>query len=104
MSNQMKHTPGPWSVLYSSNVYPSIHAGPTSAPVASLYAHTQSRGERDVFENADANARLIAAAPVLLEALRETLSCIDQHTDDVVIEPIIRLARAAIAKATGGAE
>ncbi len=46
-------------------------------------------------------ARLIAAAPELLEALRECLSCIDQHADDPVVGPIIERANKALAKATG---
>jgi hypothetical protein len=49
----------------------------------------------------EANARLIAAAPELLEALKETLSCIDQHVDDPIVGPIIKFAKEAIAKAEG---
>ena len=63
---------------------------------------------------ATANARLIAAAPDLLEALREILGplnvCSDNHNvlDDQVL-PVditmgeLRRARAAIARATGEA-
>lgn len=54
--------------------------------------------------NKPANIRLINSAPELLIALKETLSCIDQHTDDPVLGPIIQYARTIIAKATGGAE
>lgn len=59
-------------------------------------------------DEAAANARLIAAAPDLLEAVTELLAthpaayrepnAIDNRTDNAV-----RIARAAIAKATGGA-
>lgn len=34
----------------------------------------------------------------LIEALKETLSCIDQHTDDPVIGPIIEYSRSIISK------
>lgn len=44
---------------------------------------------------------LIEAAPDMLEALENTLSCIDQHTDDPILGPIIECARLAIAKARG---
>lgn len=51
------------------------------------------------FKTADefANARLISAAPDLLEALRGVLRVADRKTDE------FDAARAAISKATGGA-
>ena len=53
----------------------------------------------------DANARLIAAAPDLLEALRNLLAEYNQHIPEDATCPHILLAadaaRAAIAKATG---
>ena len=52
-----------------------------------------------VDEEAEANARLITAAPDLLEALRSLLDALPSATT----HPAIRSARAAIAKATGGA-
>ena len=49
----------------------------------------------------DANARLIAAAPDLLEALQKMLdNCHDTELDDGIIDAV-EVARAAIAKATG---
>lgn len=98
-----KHTPGPWSVLYSSNVYPSIH-GKDSAPVATLYAHTPNRCEHDVFDNSEANARLIAAAPELFEALEyslNTLTVVLNDTPDVGLLNIKAKIENAIAKARG---
>jgi hypothetical protein len=60
------------------------------------------------FDEAKANARLIAASPDLLEALREVLKHEEWHAasaDEVTREArdAIRKARAAIAKATGAA-
>lgn len=48
----------------------------------------------------DADARLIAAAPDMLEALRELLA--DRYLSDPVNHDRMASARAAIAKATGG--
>lgn len=53
-------------------------------------------------EEGQANIKLIAAAPEMLEALVECLSCIDQHTEDPVIGPIIKHTQKVIAKAKGG--
>ena len=51
-------------------------------------------------EEQQANARLIAAAPALLEALRGMLSCCyDEERDDETIKAV-EAARSAIAKAT----
>ena len=82
-----KHTPGPWRELVTriddANGYQICH----------LDLHGKSEAERD------ANRRLIAAAPDLLEALKEAL--------DVCIWPSRALsdihdkASAAIAKAEG---
>jgi hypothetical protein len=79
-----KHTKGPWHVFKDSSIY-SKHADYTLAEIVA--------GMTD--EECDANARLIAAAPELLEALQRL--CADElHTQEKWNN-----ARAAIAKATG---
>lgn len=54
-------------------------------------------------ERMDADARLIAAAPDLLEALRVAERCIKGYTESSRRECGLDGIRAAIAKATGGA-
>ena len=94
----MKHTPGPWHV----DGRPRHEA---------LEIHSESRRiARSLYEGgsedneANANAHLIAAAPELLEALKELcdmvdgLFSIDYHAyDSFTTQP----ARAVIAKAEG---
>jgi len=86
-----KYTPGPWSVDHNMNImsqgrlvaFPGIAAGfPQKA-----------------------NAQLIAAAPELLEALRRVIDCCDiAECQTVPGSPgALKNARAAIAKAEGGA-
>jgi hypothetical protein len=48
-----------------------------------------------------ANARLIAAAPEMLEALRDAALDLTDYTDEPRIAEIVTAMRAAIAKATG---
>ncbi|MEN4917537.1 hypothetical protein ABE485_02610 [Achromobacter spanius] len=94
------HTPGPWAVRYDYVVQaPSFDDG-RLVPVAQPYG-VNSDGT-DLF----ANARLIAAAPELLEALiameQEKSDYMTRNAlGDPSVETTNKMARAAIAKATG---
>jgi len=95
------HTPGPWKA------HPAFFFGHDSFPI------TGTNGDSSPFlcrltddtPNFEANARLIAAAPDLLYALREILADIDYAGARLPLGTIgtlrIRLAIAAIAKAEG---
>ena len=89
MSTQ--HTPGPWW----TTDYGIRDAGGYIAHTKSVQRY-EGQDERYAFEVAqrDADKRLIAAAPDLLEACKAALS------DD---QPYIEKCKAAIAKATGEA-
>ena len=92
-----KHTPGPWRVT------------PPSMGRWKVCTESDKRivGEASGFcLDADANARMFAAAPQLLEALREMVSLcelgdIDENTDVFGWGGAFKDAKAAIAKATG---
>jgi len=86
MSTQ--HTPGPWVVYDDSN------DGKTNRIEIAALGKTVARIYHSVPEEDLPNARLIAAAPDLLEALLE-LDAKPEHTISWL------KARAAIAKATG---
>jgi len=93
-----KHTPGPWRQQGAPNSH-RVNAV-SSGPVAVASERFMSREERI------ANARLIAAAPDLLAALKDWQELRDSEGDDgrdVVewIERVERQMRAAIAKAEG---
>jgi len=104
-----KHTPAPWHVgigngegsIFSDSGRTRLEDGGTTLyPICSY-----NRGW-----NADedaANARLIAAAPELLEALIECERCVNelfQETGSHEYMNVSDLARAAITKATGDAQ
>ena len=96
-----KHTPGPWRIN-GNNMFRWIVAD------SEVFTHSDdvnrsAYGGNMVCESVhEANARLIAAAPELLEALKELMVAADR----VSAEPVTRLgkARAAIAKAEGTTE
>lgn len=106
------HTPGPWAYStshegwsYAINIHQAEDA--TYTPDWSDVAFKTCQGERREIQ--EANARLIAAAPELLEALEEARTGLlwyrdrnpgqSDGSDDEAMERIV----AAIAKATQGA-
>ena len=102
MSTQ--HTKGPWK--FGSSNDDSVYKRNIGGSDGYHVAVASSREDDEV----DANARLIAAAPDLLEALREAEAGLEFAGADKLTEvggfapaPLaaLRIVRAAIAKATG---
>ena len=93
-----KHTPGPWTyfendrhVMSQGYEMPSICQTP--------------KGKQSKNKHWQANARLIAAAPDLLEALELSLNFIQNTESEMGVELTCGVnARAAIAKAKGKTE
>ena len=116
-----KHTPGPWlqksASITSANGWPIAFASYTERmpdtneerePGESwLDASNRLKTERDRIESKmEANARLIAAAPELLEALGTLLNRLEgiggEHVTGMEgVDADLMKANAAIAKATG---
>lgn len=94
--NTQKHTPAPWRVE-RGNPSPTTGEWMIAGGIPGYLAEVRDCGSGDV----SANARLIAAAPDLLEALKACLWRLDSHDPQSV--PEARIAREAIAKATGEA-
>ena len=86
-----EHTPGPWSICNDGFVYDK-NGERVCSPHSTLPGGERYKQHRKSWQQ---NARLIAAAPDLLEALKQ----IDEQT--VEGGRINTLARAAIAKAEG---
>ncbi|MGP5757726.1 hypothetical protein [Pseudomonas aeruginosa] len=96
-----KHTPGPWHV-----------GGPNKCTIYDKHGQRLANSFEGVMatqrtdSECEANARLIAAAPELLEALKGMLEVYGgQYNDDCLPKSsseldLIQQARAAIAKAT----
>lgn len=95
-----KHTPGPWH----EGSHRSIES--QSGTICEVYSHMG-------IAEADANQKLIAAAPELLEAATEMADLLDNLLRIGAINPklivaesirnVLPIHRATIAKATGGA-
>lgn len=107
-----KHTPGPWEVSHGG------HGSPHGFVIDEYYVLNRTVADdvaiaADIVDPAtqmpsEANARLIAAAPELLEALIRLEAELVEDKYGECYEPSpfenLALARAAIAKATGGAQ
>lgn len=89
MSNETKHTSGPWRVVQGCVVL-THHKFPLGHQICS----TRNAGVSE--DEAKANAHLIAAAPEMLEALKYVRRFIDKD-DEIDIDFI----DSAIAKAEG---
>jgi hypothetical protein len=91
-----KRTPGPWTVSRETTrgqfVTETHIRGPRNDHIALV-------GPCEI----DANARLIAAAPELLGALRELTNAVEQYAPNPGNWPELARALAVIAKAEGGA-
>jgi hypothetical protein len=83
-----KHTPGPWAYAWAGGIALVFQKG--EATIASI-----PYDDDNEIPQVEANARLIAAVPDLLEALKGVLRVADRATVE------FDAARAAIAKATG---
>ena len=91
-----KHTPGPWGL--DGNLI----EGPDGERVACITAYSRRTPKQK------ANARLIAASPDLLAALQALVAELDgsgkpYSSDSYAPEHFVTAAKAAIAKAEGGA-
>ena len=97
-----KHTPGPWvlgdSDLYCSSL--SVHCGTRQGhtTICRMVSLEYGVGIGEV----EANARLISAAPELLEALQSAHMALIGYThQNEITHNALEKARAAICKATG---
>lgn len=99
-----KHTPGPWRTLSHDTLHNVRHidAGPKGYERITVAILDGKQSE--------ANARLIASAPELLEAFQELVAINEEHNhhlDKIMGKPpewkdaYLNKARSAISKATG---
>ena len=93
------HTPGPWTYRRAKYPVDGSYDYAIAAKVGGqefcIIAEAFGRVADAVWPDAEANARLIAAAPDLLAALKDVVAVADRKTDE------FDRARAAIAKAEG---
>jgi hypothetical protein len=103
MSKQ-NHTPAPWAVDINTNHAHEAETirGADNVRIAATYKIHEHRADRmGAYYETRANARLIAAAPELLEALKVAESELRYHAATRNSEAL-NIVRAAINKATGG--
>lgn len=88
-----KHTPGPWKIGATIGGRPKV-INQNGFAICGFASGSYAQMQHD--------ARLIAAAPELLEALQQQLHALNVGSHDAM-EQAYEAARAAIAKATGEA-
>lgn len=94
---QAKHTPGPWIIEDITDDGQSVISAASKNWIdfARVWVVTDESTDKE----GEANARLIAAAPELLEALKDVMSAVELGW--IPDGESMFNARAAIAKATG---
>ena len=99
-----KGTPGPWEAGEQCEIsgwvdirIPGYSRNPVACATPANSGDAEARRDTETL----ANARLIAAAPELLEALKQAVTSM-QDSGYQNSHVAVRAARAAIAKATGG--
>lgn len=95
-----KHTPGPWFAVADKGqtIIRTSRSSAAFSPLAIVKGD-----KRDTLKDQEANARLIAAAPVLLEALENMVSKAQKQNWNDNYPTELNAAYAAIAKARGEA-
>jgi len=100
--SKIQHTAGPWSYrrVYNPKVKSWAHriCGPYIGGAADIIGQTYPQSCKDEATR-EANAKLIAAAPDLLAALRDLVQAVEDPERDSLRQ--LLAAHAAIAKATG---
>jgi len=94
MSNSNKHTPPPWEIVTNEYGLTNIMSYSTKVNILICNVNTESNPKGE----ANANAKLISAAPELLDALETVLEC--GYLEDAY-QPTIDLVQNAINKARG---
>lgn len=95
---ESKHTPGPWHLV-------TRDGQPENGSIAVMSRSWQALYTRNALGDADADARLIAAAPLMLEALRDIVAQAERTKMMLpadLADAIRVFGRAAIKAATGG--
>lgn len=94
---QVKHTPGPWSISYSTGVV--MNQG--GSHICRMFSRNKY-AKPWPSEEGDANARLISSAPELLEYAKELVNAVKDNADETVLQHIseeLEHIECAIAKA-----
>ncbi len=100
------HTPGPWTVVDTHDDRRRLQIHSSKGPViVALIPNVDERDMTGITKEAQANARLIAAAPELLGVMRSFISELDANRDRGAIQMLtvafVMNARALLARVGG---
>lgn len=103
MTENAKHTPGPWRIYHNSGYNQGHYNGylQTDILAGSDLIKIRQSVAGNTFPQLAANARLIAAAPDLLEACKRALAVLEKEPACQIYSAHAQIVRAAIARAKG---
>jgi hypothetical protein len=91
MKTKVTHTPGPWRVINDD----------AGTEIVGAMGSSIARWDFALMDEADANARLIAAGPDLLEAAKLATATVEAAGGQHVFKEMYAALQVAIAKAEG---
>ena len=94
-----KHTPGPWQIVEHSWSDTGIYANDKQVALLNIAPYADEDTQQTLEAEAAANARLIAAAPKLLEALLGIVEIGKRDMSNLKYDVYFAEARAALADA-----
>lgn len=97
---EFKHAPGPWRITPAGSITSSNHE--IVIPTKDHVIDHDCNPINDGFGRASANARLIAAAPELLEMLERFMALDDWSDDSIAPRELSDSAHALVRKVKGG--
>ena len=108
MTDQAKHTPGPWTIDKHGIITGGAYQCTSVGAVCTWQAENRAKAGTAIMDGwtgemlaeATANARLIAAAPDLLEAATRGLAVLENEPECAIYKAHASMLRVAIAKAT----
>jgi len=100
--SEAKHTPGPWRIKAHTDESPEHITGWSDWSIIGADGACVCIEQTSINDSAKHNARLIAAAPELLEALQRLIGTgLDEQTHRAIMSEPAHFVNVAIAKATG---
>jgi len=99
MKTNLKHTEGEWKILWGNYTHFATINKDVATRICAIEVNCSQKGNAPI-EEAEANAKLIAAAPELLDSLNELFNLLEENEPQWYLKGHYNRAIKALQKAT----